>query len=60
MLHFGAVSSAFYVWVNGQLVGYSQDSKVPAEFDVTAYVRKGKNEIAVQVFRWCDGSSSRG
>lgn len=56
MLHFGAVSSAFYVWVNGQLVGYSQDSKVPAEFDVTAYVRKGKNEIAVQVFRWCDGS----
>ena len=56
VLHFGAVSSAFYVWVNGQLVGYSQDSKTPAEFDVTSCVRKGKNEIAVQVFRWCDGT----
>lgn len=56
ILHFGGVSSAFYVWVNGVQVGYSQDSKVPAEFDITRYVNKGKNTIAVQVFRWCDGS----
>ncbi len=55
-LHFGAVSSAFYVWVNEQLVGYSQDSKVPAEFDITKYLRKGKNSLAVEVYRWSDGS----
>ena len=56
-LHFGGVNSAFYVWVNGQEVGYSQDSKVPAEFDVTDHVRFGaENEIAVEVYRWNDGS----
>ncbi|MGD0341577.1 MAG: glycoside hydrolase family 2 TIM barrel-domain containing protein, partial [Bacteroidales bacterium] len=55
-LHFGAVASAFYVWVNEQLVGYSQDSKTPAEFDITKYLRKGKNSLAVEVYRWCDGS----
>ncbi len=55
-LQFGAVSSAFYVWVNEQLVGYSQDSKTPAEFDITKYLRKGSNSLAVEVYRWCDGS----
>jgi len=55
-LEFGAVSSAFYVWVNESLVGYSQGSKTPAEFNITDYVKKGKNKIAVEVYRWCDGS----
>jgi beta-galactosidase len=55
-LHFGAVSSAFYVWVNEQLVGYSEDSKVPAEFNITRYLKKGKNSVAVEVYRWSDGS----
>jgi beta-galactosidase len=55
-LQFGAVASAFYVWVNEQLVGYSQDSKTPAEFDITKYIKKGKNTLAVEVYRWCDGS----
>ncbi|MBB3207545.1 beta-galactosidase [Rhodopirellula rubra] len=56
LLHFGGVSSAFYVWVNGQQVGYSQDSCLAAEFDVTPYVKPGANRVAVQVFRWSDGS----
>jgi len=56
ILHFGGVASAFYVWVNGQMVGYSEDSCLPAEFDVTEKVQKGKNTVAVQVFRWSDGS----
>ena len=55
-LQFGAVSSAFYVWINEQLVGYSEDSKVPAEFNVTKYIKGGTNSIAVEVYRWCDGS----
>jgi len=55
-LHFGAVSSAFYVWVNEQLVGYSEDSKVPAEFNITKYLKKGNNSLAVEVYRWSDGS----
>lgn len=55
-LHFGGVASAFYVWVNEQLVGYSQDSKIPAEFNITKYLKRGKNSIAVEVYRWCDGS----
>jgi len=55
-LHFGAVSSAFYVWVNEQLVGYSQDSKVPAEFNITKYLKPGNNSLSVEVYRWCDGS----
>jgi beta-galactosidase len=55
-LQFGAVSSAFYVWVNEQLVGYSEDSKVPAEFSITKYLKGGKNTVAVEVYRWCDGS----
>ena len=56
ILHFGGVSSAFYLYVNGQKVGYSQGSRLPAEFDVTDVVQAGTNHIAVQVFRWCDGS----
>ena len=55
-LQFGAVSSAFYVWVNEQLVGYSEDSKVPAEFNITKYLKKGNNSLAVEVYRWSDGS----
>lgn len=56
ILHFGGVSSAMYVWVNGKQVGYSQDSRLPAEFDITPYVQNGTNTVAVQVFRWSDGS----
>ena len=56
ILHFGGVHSAFYVWVNGQKVGYSQNSMSPAEFDITNYVRKGRNKLAVEVYRWSDGS----
>jgi beta-galactosidase len=55
-LHFGAVSSAMYLWVNGTKVGYSQGSKLPAEFDITPYIRRGDNKIAVEVYRWSDGS----
>ena len=55
--HFGAVSSNMYIWVNGKFVGYSEDSKLEAEFDLTRYLKPGqKNLIAFQVFRWCDGS----
>ena len=56
ILHFGGVHSAMYLWVNGQRVGYSQNSMSPAEFDVTKYMRSGKNKLAVEVYRWCDGS----
>ncbi|WP_165732645.1 glycoside hydrolase family 2 TIM barrel-domain containing protein [Polaribacter sp. 20A6] len=56
ILHFGGVSSAFYVWVNGKKVGYSQGSRLAAEFDITEYLSEGKNKVAVQVFRWSDGS----
>jgi beta-galactosidase len=55
-LHFGAVSSAFYVWVNEKLVGYNEDSKMPAEFNITKYLKAGKNSVSVEVYRWCDGS----
>ncbi|WP_220763763.1 glycoside hydrolase family 2 TIM barrel-domain containing protein [Flavobacterium sp. UMI-01] len=56
ILHFGGVSSAFYVWVNGQFVGYSEDTRLPSEFDITKHLTKGKNKIAVKVYRWSDGS----
>ena len=56
ILHFGGVHSAMYLWVNGQKVGYSQNSMSPAEFDVTKYMRAGKNKVAVEVYRWSDGS----
>ncbi|WP_319501623.1 glycoside hydrolase family 2 TIM barrel-domain containing protein [uncultured Draconibacterium sp.] len=56
VLHFGGVSSAMFVYVNEQKVGYSQGSRLPAEFDITEFVKPGENKVAVQVFRWCDGS----
>ncbi|MES2418168.1 MAG: glycoside hydrolase family 2 TIM barrel-domain containing protein [Bacteroidota bacterium] len=52
----GAVKSAFFIWVNGKKVGYSEDSKLAAEFDITKYVKPGENLIALQVYRWSDGS----
>ena len=55
-IHFGAVKSAFYIWVNGKKVGYSQGSKLPAEFNLTNFVKPGKNSIALEVYRWSDGS----
>ncbi len=55
-LHFGGVSSAFYVWLNGEFLGYSEDSRLPAEFDITAYLNKGENTLAVKVHRFSDGS----
>ncbi len=56
ILHFGGVTSAFYVWVNGKIVGYSEDSCLPAEFDITPYLKQGKNQLAVRVYRYSDGS----
>ncbi len=54
--HFGSVTSNMYLWVNGHFVGYTEDSKMAAEFDLTPYLKKGDNLIAFQTFRWCDGS----
>ena len=56
ILHIGAAGSAYYVWVNGQQVGYSEDSKLPSEFDITRFLRPGKNSIAMRIYRWSDGS----
>lgn len=56
ILHFGGVSSAFYLWVNGEKAGYSQGSCLPAEFNISQYLKSGENRLAVQVFRWSDGS----
>ena len=55
-LHFEGVDSAFHLWVNGREVGYSQESRLPAEFDITDFVRDGENTLAVRVYRWSDGS----
>lgn len=55
-VRFDGVYSAFYLWVNGQYVGYSEDSKLPAEFNLTKYLKAGQNQMAVQVYRWSDGS----
>ncbi|MEZ5428353.1 MAG: glycoside hydrolase family 2 TIM barrel-domain containing protein [Pyrinomonadaceae bacterium] len=55
-LVFNGVNSAFYVWVNGERVGYSQDSRLPAEFDITKFLQAGENLLAVEVYRWSDGS----
>ncbi|MGB9764098.1 MAG: glycoside hydrolase family 2 TIM barrel-domain containing protein [Candidatus Saccharicenans sp.] len=55
-IHFGGVKSAFYIWVNGQKVGYSEDSKTPAEFKITPYLKPGENLVALEVYRWSDGS----
>ena len=56
VVHFGAVKSAFFIWVNGNKVGYSQGSKLPAEFDISEYVQLGDNLISLEVYRWSDGS----
>lgn len=55
-IHFGAASSFVNVWVNEQYVGYSEDSKTPAEFNITPYIKGGKNTLSVEIFKWCDGS----
>lgn len=56
ILHFAGAKSAMYVYINGQYVGYSQGSKTPAEFNITSFVKEGKNLIALQMFRWSDAS----
>ena len=53
---FEGVDSCFYLWINGEFVGYSQVSHSPSEFDVTSYLREGANSVAVLVLKWCDGS----
>ena len=55
-IHFGAVKSAAYYWLNGQKLGYSQGSKTPVEFDITKHLRKGENSISVEIYRWSDAS----
>jgi beta-galactosidase len=55
-LRFDGVDSAFHLWVNGEAVGYSQDSRLPAEFNVTSFLQPGQNLLAARVYRWCDGS----
>jgi len=60
LIQFGGVRSAFYLWVNGEKVGYSQGSKTPAEFDITALVHPGENRVAVEVYRFSDGSYLEG
>lgn len=56
-INFGALKSAFYLWINGNFVGYSEDSKTPAEFDITPYINmSGSNRLAVEAYRFCDGS----
>lgn len=59
-LHFGSVKSAMYLWVNGKEIGYSQGSKIPAEFNITQYLREGDNTLAVEVYRWSDGAYLEG
>ncbi len=55
-IHFDGVESAFYLWINGEKVGFSKDSRTPAEFNITKYIRDGKNILAAEVYRWSDGS----
>jgi beta-galactosidase len=55
-IQFGGVSSAFYLWINGEYVGYSEGSKTPSEFNVTPFVHAGRNSVAVEVYRWSTGS----
>ncbi len=55
-LHFGAVSSGFEVWLNGEFLGYGEDSFLPSEFDITPYLKAGENVVSVRVIRWTDGS----
>jgi len=60
LIHLGAVNSFFYLWINDHYVGFSKDSKTPAEFDISPYLRKGANNVSVQVFRFSDGSYLEG
>lgn len=55
-LTFGGVSSAYYVWINGEMLGYSEDSMLPTHFDITPFLKEGKNDLALKVYRWSDGS----
>lgn len=55
-IHLGSVKSAFYIWINGQKMGYGQGSKVPAEFNITAYLNEGQNDVALEVYRFSDGA----
>jgi len=55
-INFDGVQSAMYIWINGQKVGYSENSMSPAEFEISQYLRKGENKLAVEVYKWCDGS----
>ena len=55
-IHFGAVKSAFFIWINGEYVGFSKGSKTPAEWDITKFLKEGDNSVALQVYRWSDGS----
>lgn len=56
IIHFAGISSAAFVWVNGQKVGYTQGSRLPSEFDITSYLVEGENVIAAEVYKYCDGS----
>jgi beta-galactosidase len=55
-MHLGGVNSAFFIWINGEKVGYSVDTKLPAEFNITDFVKPGNNTISLEVYRWCSGS----
>ncbi|MDC7677712.1 glycoside hydrolase family 2 TIM barrel-domain containing protein [Asticcacaulis machinosus] len=55
-LHIGAAGAAYYIWVNGEKVGYSEDSKLPSEFNVTKFLKAGTNSIAIEIYRYADGS----
>jgi len=55
-LHIGAAGAAYYIWINGEKVGYAEDSKLPSEFNVTPYLKAGQNQIALEVYRYADGS----
>lgn len=55
-VHFGSVNSAFYIWINGKRVGYSQATRTPHEFNISDFLREGENTIALEVYKWCDGS----
>jgi beta-galactosidase len=59
-LHFGGVRSAMYVWLNGEFLGYSQGSKTPAEFNITNFMKSGKNSLALEIYRYSDGSYLEG
>jgi beta-galactosidase len=56
ILHLAGASSGTFVWINGSKVGYSQDSRLPAEFDITSFLKPGENNIAIETYKYCDGS----